>query len=240
MMKPIVCLIQVMINMLSFKFKSTTLVAIFFLLITNTFAQEIGGWYSAGLDYKISKKLSFGSNIEARMNYNNGVNLEQYFPEVKLSYKIKKYIALSGSYRFSQTKEDNGYFYSRNKFYANISINKDIKRFTVKNRLRYQYQKKQYINNEYDKIPDKYLRNKFEVSYNIKKNPIDPFLSFEVYYPLNSFEINTINEYRITGGIDFPLNKKNDMSIGLMYNQERFSAPKASYNLLVSYEFSVK
>ena len=204
------------------------------------FSQNYSGWYNAAIKLNLPHKFSSEIQFESRTSFQNPVNLNQYFPQIELGYKINKRFDVSAAYRFSRTKEDNGYFYNRNKFYFNFFTDYPIKRFTLKNRFRYQLQTKQYIDNKFDKIPDKKFRDKIEVSYNIKKTPLEPSLSFEMFYPLNYYKINNIDEYRIEGSLSFPLAKKHDMEIGILYIKERFPIPEKSYILTLAYSFSAK
>jgi hypothetical protein len=203
------------------------------------YSQGIGGWYSAAVKFDLPKDFTFDVNLEARTSYNYIFSLDQYFPEFDLGYKINKRLDVSASYRFSQTKEDNSCFYTRNKYYFNVSFDIPVQNFSLKNRARIQLQSRQYIEDEENKILSKYFRDKIELNYDLNNTPIDPFISIEVFYPLNKFEINTVDEFRLAGGIDFPLNKKQDMSVGLMFNKERFPRPESAIILLVGYKFSV-
>jgi len=216
-------------------------IVILFLFSVLTFtsnAQSMNGWYGAGIEFELSKKIDLDFDIEARTNFDYGLSFYQYFPEISLSYKINKRFDVSASYRFLRSKEDNLSFYNRHKYYFNFSFDFPIERFTVKNRARYQLQNRQYIEDETDRLPDNYFRDKLEISYNINNNPADPFIAFEVFYPVNQYKINTIDEYRVIGGVEFPLSKKQSMELGIMYNVERFPRPEKAVVFLIGYGFS--
>jgi hypothetical protein len=206
---------------------------------TKSFGQQMETWVECGVEFDLPKKFTFETSLETRNILFGGIAVKQFFPQLELAYKINKRLDVSARYRHIRFREDNGYFYARHKYYFNFDYDNSIKRFKFRNRLRYHYQSKTYIENNKDLVPSRYLRDGIKISYNIKGNPIDPFVAFEVFYPLNAIEVNTIDEYRITGGLDFPVSKNMDMEIGLRYNVERFPAPEKTFVLLISYGFSM-
>ena len=213
-----------------------------FLLILNyapARSQNTGGWFGIEMKYDLPKGFSAELEGEMRTDFTYGFVVDQFFPQAGLSYKINKHFDVSGAYRFIQKRENNGYYYNRNKYMFNLMTDFTVERFILKNRIRYQTQVKQYIDDELDAVPDKYIRDKFEIAYNIKNTPVEPYVSIEVFYPLNQFEINTINELRICGGVDVPVAKKQSVNISLMYNKERFTRINESYIVCLGYSFSV-
>jgi long-subunit fatty acid transport protein len=60
-----------------------------------------------------------------------------------------------------------------------------------------------------------YLRSRFEVSYNIKKLPVNPYFSAEMHYQLNNPYGNDIDKWRYTAGMKYNINKR--FAIDLFY-----------------------
>ena len=82
-----------------------------------------------------------------------------------------------------------------------------MKPFKVKFKTRFQR------THEKNEDPDELYRNKIYAHYKLSKK-LEPFFSYEVFHPANSND-NSLNEYRLSFGIDFDLPRKR--SIRLYY-----------------------
>ncbi|MEL1223358.1 MAG: DUF2490 domain-containing protein [Candidatus Neomarinimicrobiota bacterium] len=82
-----------------------------------------------------------------------------------------------------------------------------MKPFKIKFKTRFQR------THEKNEDPDELYRNKLYVHYKLSKK-LEPFFSYEVFHPANSND-NSLNEYRLSFGIDFDLPRKR--SIRLYY-----------------------
>ena len=232
-----------MIN--NYKLKVKKLSGIIFIcfgiLITNynvVFAQITGEWFEVGIRKELPFNLRIKLSEEIRF-YNSPIYMDQSFTEFDVRYKISRRFDVSLSYRFIKKREENNYYYTRHKFLFNFLCDIPINRFTLDYRIRIQKLTKSYINSEFDKIPDNYIRNKLKLSYDIRKNPLEPFLSFEIFYPLNAYKINTLDEYRAVLGTKYPINKKHSVLAGIMINRERFPIPLNKIVFLLSYDFNM-
>ena len=203
-------------------------------------AQTTGEWLKAELDINLPKKFSFAVAGQARI-LNNSLNLYKYLIDLDLEYKLHKRIRVDIGYRPEWRIEKNGYFYYRDKLFTGITINYSVKkRFKFKDRFRYERKTMSYIKNDWSLIPINHLRNKFEFSYNVPKSKITPSVSFEAFFPLNSFINTTMDEYRIAANIKFPLNKKNSLKTGIMYDRELYTNTLSLIIFRVSYAFKMK
>ena len=98
---------------------------------------------------------------------------------------------------------------------------------------------KTYINSDFDIVPSVHFRNKFELSYNIPKNPITPSVSFEAFSPLNGYAPEAFDELRIKTEIQFPLKNKQSITGGIMYVHEQFETQISGIMFLFSYKISI-
>ena len=67
----------------------------------------------------------------------------------------------------------------------------------MKNRLRYQYQEENFT-----------LRDKVSLSYNIRKTPLEPFTTFELFFKDSEFK-----KWRFTLGASYPFLKEFDIDV---------------------------
>ena len=198
-----------------------------------------GEWLGVKLDFNLPKKFTFNVLGETRI-LNNQINVYKNLIQFKLEYKLNKHFDIAASYRFAWRKEENSYFYSRNKIFADLNFDYPVKRFKFKDRLRYQRMTKDYINSEWDKIPSHHIRNKFEVSYNIKNNKITPGLFAELFFPIQDFRQRVLDEYRIGAELKYPTTKKQSLTVGLMYARELYLNTFSVLLIRFRYNFKFK
>lgn len=208
-----------------------------FLFIHTGYAQERYEWISATVLFDLPKKFNVSITEESRLRNLSGILLNQTHTELEVQYKGLKNIDLACIYRFAQKREDNQYFYSRHRFNTEASYENDIKRFGFSYRLRYQYQTKQFKEDAFDEIPDHHIRNRVKFTYNIRRTKLEPYIFTELFNPLNRYEEQFFDEYRIGGGIRFPLNKKNRLNLGLFYNYEIDNSPTSAWIFTLGYRW---
>ena len=114
------------------------------------------------------------------------------FTTLAVVYKIDKDFKLGVGYRLNENYDLAQRVTIQNRYFTDIYLRKKHKKWTFKDRLRYQNQANKYA-----------LRNKAEVTYNIRKTPLEPYLAVEAFY---NFEV--VNKLRYTLGASYPINKK--------------------------------
>jgi len=202
-------------------------------------AETTGEWAKVEMDINLPKKFYFNLTGQARF-LNNSFDLYKYLMQFTLSYKLHKRVMVGVGYRPEWRIENNGSFYYRGRLLADIKLNYPVKRFKLKDRLRFQRKTRSYIKNDWALIPIYHIRNKFELNYDIPKNKITPSVSFEAFFPLNGFINTAMDEYRIDANIKFPINKKNSLKTGLMYDHELYTNSLSLIVFKVSYTFKWK
>lgn len=218
---------------------SLILIIFSFFGIGSLTAQTTGEWIGAELSLNLPHKLSFDISGQARI-FNNFLNLYKYQAQFDLGYELHKRVDIGVGYRSEWRVENDGYYYYRDKIFANLKFNYPINRFKLKDRIRYQRRTKTYINNDWDLIPIQRLRNKVELSYNIRKNKITPLVSFELFFPLNSFITPVVDEYRIAFDIKYPVSKKQSIKTGILYTRELYFNTLYAVLFRFTYTFKMK
>jgi len=215
---------------------------IFLLLMTanNVMGQEqdMELWTSVELEKKVSKKVRISLEEELRFN-DNISRFNKFYSNLGLSYRINKFVRVGCNYRFEQKKQPENYYSTRHRLSAELILRYKVNRFRISCRNRYQ-QKYADINSSDDGlIPRSYTRSRIQVEYNIRKNPLTPYISYEFYYKVNNVEDNEIDTNRYTAGLEYPLNKRNDLDIFFrIAEQVNVNKPVTSSIIGVSYSFS--
>lgn len=150
------------------------------------------------------------------------------------------------------------YWRSKNRFTFDITGDVDVGRFKISLRERYQfthfnhvyYTRDEYRINEatgdiFFKETDKKqkesrnnnrLRSRLKVEYDIRKCFITPYAYVELFNELD--EAMRLGKSRVGAGAEFKINKKNRISVGYIYQDERDSdIGETQHAIEVSYKF---
>ncbi|MGE5429370.1 MAG: DUF2490 domain-containing protein [Methylococcaceae bacterium] len=167
-------------------------------------------WAELEFSKKIIKNLKLEFNPELR--FFNDFKMDSYILEGGLSYKLDKYLTVAGYYRYENTndykpKKDIYVWEPSNRLALDAKTDFDIERFNLSFRLRYTSGAKvDQASNE----QDSYFRYRAKADYNIKGSKIVPYVSYEAFHDLKQ---NYFDKIRYTGGLAYPLNKNNELSL---------------------------
>lgn len=203
-------------------------------LTSMAFAQEqdFQIWGDLSVDYKINKKFELNTELGLRTRENTQL-FKQYYLDFGGSYKINKRFDLAAKYRYS-----NYYAIGKSsihRFSADISYDNKWKRFSYQFRGR--YQQNWFVSNYKQEYSVQNWRTKFKMSYDIRKNKLDPFFSFEHFLGLSGEYQWLSTDVRWTIGADYPVNKWSDVSLSYMIERELYQAnPLTAYVISISYK----
>ena len=170
---------------------------------------DFQNWTSFRLSKKIYKRTNISIKEGVRFRENTSI-LSKVFTDVKLSHKIKKTdIKLGFGYRFSD--EYNLDFSSeyKHRYYFDFSSIYNYKRYKIEIRDRIQIQG---ANTDFNGL----FRQKFEISYNVRKTPFEPFIQFEYFLNFNE----EFEKLRYTIGFSHPIIKKIDANLFYRLQQQ--------------------
>ena len=175
--------------------------SIFLLLIScsiTLFSQErdFQSWHSVSIKKKVVKKTDFIFKSSVRFRENSRIFSKQYF-DFKIRKKLNKRFILSSGYRYSLNLNQERNLLNSHRIYSDLNFkNKIIKRLNYAIRNRFQNQFNIYESNFI-------FRQKFMISYNIRKTKITPNFATEYFYKLNE----NINKLRSTVTFSYPISK---------------------------------
>lgn len=197
---------------------------------------DAGLWMTVSVEKKLNKKFKVVVAEEMRLRENISM-IGQLFTDVSLQYKVTKYFFISGSYRFAMKQTLDFYYEPRQRFYADLVYKFKAAKFDFNIRTRVQDQDRYTIPKGENNRQTLYWRNKVAAKYGIKD--FTPFVSFEVYYPLNNYQGNAIDGLRYQAGTDYKINKSNSITIYYLIDQEiQVNNPLNSYVIGLEYNYS--
>lgn len=167
-------------------------------------------WVELGFSKKIVRNLKAEFYPELRLF--NDFKVDAYMLEGGLSYKLHDYLTVAGYYRYKNTNDykpnrDVYVWESSSRFAFDAKTGLDIDRFNVSFRLRYTNEAE--IDNP-DEGRYSFFRYRGKIDYDIKGSKFIPTASIEAFHDLDA---NYFEKIRYTGGVAYPLNKDNELSL---------------------------
>lgn len=202
-----------------------------------SFAQEedFQIWGDVSAKYKLSKKFRLDTKIGLRTRENSEL-LKQNYIDFGTRYKVNKRISIGARYRFI-----NYYIFGKTSVHRlnlDIAYDNKIGRFSYD--IRGRYQQKWFHSDHKERYTIQVFRTRFELSYDIRKNKLEPFISVEHYLGLNG-ELQWLTaQMRYTAGAEYPVNKWSDISLAFRIQREYYTyMPLRAYILLISYSIDL-
>ena len=199
---------------------------IFFFTLNYIFAAiDNQSWSS--LNFKIDAPFSTKLNIEQSLRFEDNLSqFKQTFTEISISYKINDLMRIDIPYRYSIYKNK-----IKNRISIGSSIKLNKKKIGTKYRLKFQNIK------ESDKPIEITFRNKFTISYKVKKK-IEPFIAYEIFNPYEN-RIRGIDETRISLGSQIKINKKRYIKFYYIHKKEDLLKAKNNSLYILGLDYSL-
>ena len=198
--------------------------SIFFLFFSSAvFAQEkdFQIWSKIQLKHELNKQLTLTATEGFRLRENASLP-SKLFTNFSLGYSPSKKFRLAAGVRFINVFELDQKTNFRFRGYLDLILKKKAKRTRIYYRGRLQHQ-------EVSDYFEQYCRNKFSFSHNLRKTPLEPFFSTEIFYDINNVNIDKL---RYTLGFSYPLSKNLELDFYQKIQREINSPkPKSLYIL---------
>jgi len=200
--------------------------------------RDAGFWTSASFEAKLVKKLTGSITEEFRFNENIS-ELGMTFTEVGLDYKFNKHFQVSANYRFIQKKKVEDYYSLRHRYSIAVKYTKKLKPLELAIRCQF-FDEYQDINRAANGgIPYYYFRNKIALKLDTKK-PYTPYVSCELFSPLNYPRSVAFDNIRLSVGIDYNITKHHEIDVYYMINKEvNVSDPLTSFIFGLGYTYKL-
>ncbi|MFT5725194.1 MAG: hypothetical protein ACI9JN_002318 [Bacteroidia bacterium] len=203
--------------------------------------RDLEAWSSLQLKYKIDKKWSVSLEEQLRLR-DDASNVDIYFSELGLNYKMSKKFALGFGARFIRDNDDVGKIQGyENHFRWNTDAmyKHKLDAFNFKYRLRYQSKNELGITKAAGDLPTNTVRFKFGTDYNFKSWKFDPEFSTEIFNKLQPNE--GFDKIRFTLGTTYKTKKIGDFGAYFrMENELTGTNPKTTNIIGFKYKYTLK
>ena len=200
--------------------------------------RDAGLWTSVNLEVKLVKSLSATVSEELRLN-ENVTELGVAFTDLGLSYKLNKHFQISANYRFIQKHRSDNYYSFRHRYYVDVKYSRKLKPFELSFRSRLQDQYADIGRAADGGVPEYYLRNKLSMKWDTKK-AYSPYVSMELFSPLNYPRSYLFNNIRIAAGAEYAFSKHHKIDLYYMNQKElNVKNPEADFIIGLGYFYKL-
>ena len=195
-------------------------------------------WTGAAVEKSFGKDWTLSLGEEVRFKHNIS-EINNYFTEAGLRYRINKNFALEGGYRFTRDRKSDGHYETRTRYNLDLRFRGALDFMTIDYRLRYQKEVEGFNLLEQGSDYQKYVRHRIKLRYDDLKR-IEPFVSGEVFQRFLFAQNGTFHFFRIVTGIKVEPGNWGSFDIAYGFNREFTSLQPAmvyQFQLNYTYEF---
>ncbi len=198
--------------------------------------QDLQLWTGAAIEKTWAKTWTVTLQEEVRFKHNIS-EINNYFTELSLRYRINKNFALEAGYRYTRDKKSDNSFETLTRYNLDLRYRGQLNFLTIDYRLRYQKEVEDFNLLDQSVDYEKYVRNRIRVRYNDLKK-IKPYVSAEVFQIFRPDYYPAMEYIRLVGGIKYEPGKMGSFDLGFGFNREFAEvAPAMIYQLKVRYTY---
>lgn len=198
-------------------------------------AQSGGQWISLGLEGKITKQIRF--ELEEGFRFSDMFTQTQStYTDFGLAYRFSKEFKVAANYRFTQRGGLFNVLHLDNRFSGEARYKIKMNDFTFSSRLRYLTRFRDYNTSVDGRIPQRYIRLKFDLDYDLP----DGFslnLGSEIFWQLTAYYGTGFNNFWLIAGLNYDLSKQDKFSLNFIRQSREFASDDVSFGNVISLGF---
>lgn len=193
-------------------------------------------WTGAALNKTFGKTWTLSLKEEIRFKHNIS-EINNYFTDAGVRYRINKNFALEGGYRYTRDKKSDGSYENLTRYNLDLRYRGHLDYIVIDYRLRYQKEVEGFNIFEQGSDYEKYVRNRIRIRYRDFKK-IEPFVSAELFQLFTYAQVSELEYIRVQGGIKYEAGKLGYFRFAYGFNRE-FSKeePAMIYMFKLNYTF---
>ena len=195
-------------------------------------------WTSVSAEVKLMKRLAAGFSQELRFN-ENMTEAGTIYTDLGVEYKLNKRFQVSVNYRFVEKRRKDNYYSFRQRIYIDFKYDEKIKPFQLLFRSRLQDEYADIGREPDGGVPEYYIRNRLGLKYD-KWKKFSPYVSVEVFSPLNARYRILLDNLRSTAGIEYAFTKHHKADVFYMIQKEiNVSHPETDFVVGLGYSYKL-
>lgn len=194
-------------------------------------------WTGAEVEKSFGKDwtLSLAEEIRFKQNVSE---INNYFTEAGLRYRINKNFALEGGYRYTRDKKSDGSYENLTRYNLDLRYTGRMNPIVIQYRLRYQKEVEGFNLLETGADYEKYVRNRIRVKYS-RFFRFEPYVSAELFQRFRPDFNPDFHYMRVLGGIKYEPGNWGDFNLAFGFNREFTRLePAMIYQIRVNYTYS--
>jgi hypothetical protein len=193
-------------------------------------------WTGAAIEKSWGKSWSLSLQEEIRFKQDIS-EINNFFTEVGLRYRISKNFGLEGGYRYTRDRKSDGGYETLTRYNLDLRYKGRLDFITIYYRLRYQKEVEGF--NLVDQAADfeKYVRHRIRIRYNDLQK-IKPYVSAELFQQFRPDYYAELEYIRVVGGLVYEPGKIGSFDFGFGFNREFADIePAMIYQFKVRYKY---
>jgi len=190
------------------KIQNSVVLLLLCIFSSNAQENDFQIWTSLSVSDKVTYKTDI--NIKHGLRFRENASLlAKSYSDIRLKYKYNKKVSLAVGFRDINEWNKQLSREQKSRYYSDLYLKHKLDRFVLSVRSRYQ---KQGNIKAYTYL----IRQAFSISYNIRKNKLEPLLAAEYFYT----EQKQIDKLRYTLGFSYPISKDFDFDMSYRIQQQ--------------------
>lgn len=193
-------------------------------------------WTGVELEKSFLKnwKVSLKQEFRFRKNISE---INNYFTQAGLRYRITRNFALEGKYRYIRNRKSDGLYENRSRYSFDLNYKGKINFITANYRLRYQKGVESMYLLSRTEPYEKYFRHRIVIQYNDFKK-VEPFLSAEIFQLHELYQYPEWHWFRATAGISYKQKKIGEFKFAYGFDRELNSTvPYYGFLIRINYTY---
>ena len=202
--------------------------------------QDFQIWSRFALKYDASATTRLYIEEEFRFR-ENAQRLDKNHTEFGIAQDLTDRFRIGGFYRFINLREISGLSNNRHRFAIQASYDVDLAPWTLWVRPRFQSTFGSIRHSADWNIPELYLRTEAGISRRPKGNKIEYHADIEWWFPLEKGQPFYTDQYRLTAGVEFRIDRNRRIDIAYRLQQElQVNNPERYHIICLTYSHLIR
>jgi len=199
---------------------------------------DLGLWTGVEAEKEVKDDWTFSLKQELRLKTNIS-EVNNYFTQAGVRYKINRNFALEAKYRFTRNKKQDLTYENRSRYSLDLRYKGRLDFLTFDYRLRYQKEVESMRLFDMQEPYEKYVRNRIMVRYTDFKK-FEPYLSGELFQLFRRYETPKFHYMRLEAGVRIETGELGEFKVAWGFNREfQTDNPATIYLIRVNYTFKL-
>jgi len=201
----------------------------------NLLSQSNGQWLSLGLEGKINKEIRF--ELEQGFRFSDGFSITQStYTDMGASYRFSKEFKVAANYRFTQRGGMFNVLHLDNRFSAEMRYRVKLNDLAISSRIRYLTRFRDYNTSAEGRIPQRYIRLKFDLDYDLPKK-FSASIGSEIFWQLTALYGKGFDNFWLIAGLNYDLSKQDKLSLTFIRQSREFASDDVAFGNVISLSF---